>query len=1148
MRGAPGAWLCCLGLQLLAGAAFNLDGTDPLLKDGAGGSLFGFSVALHRQLRPEPASWMLVGAPQAPALPGQKANRTGGLYACPLTREPDDCWRVPIDEGVDLRKESKENQWLGVTVKSQGAGGKIVTCAHLYESRNRVNQPLETRDVIGRCYVLSQDLTASEELDGGEWKFCEGRPQGHDRFGFCQQGVSAGFTADNHYILFGAPGTYNWKGDLRVELVSQSSLEPVTYDDGPYEAGGEKDQDPSLIPVPANSYFGLLFMTNVHSADPDQLVYKTAEPGERLPGTVGDVAQNSNLGFSVDSGKGLTRQGQLSFVTGAPRANHTGAVVILRRDNVNRLVPEAILPGEQLSSSFGYAVAVLDLNSDGWMDLVVGAPHFFDRQEELGGAAYVYINQAGRWADPRPVRLNGTSHSMFGIGLAALGDLNQDGFQDIAVGAPFDGAGKVFIYHGSSLGIVTKPAQVLDGEGVGLRTFGYALSGGLDVDGNLYPDLLVGTLSDSVVLYRARPVIHVSKNVSLSPQNIDLESRNCPRHLGICVEVRACFSYTASPASYSPRVTLAYTLDADVDRQKLGQAPRVAFLDRKPTDPEHQFSDVVELPHQRAPACVTATFQLQDSIRDKLRPIVVVLTYSIEHARSKRQAQAAALPPLMPVLNAQLPSSQRAEVNFLKQGCGDDKICQSNLQLRYQFCSRVGDADFLPLPRGADGTAVFAMSDQKDVALEIQVTNLPSDPAAPQRDGDDAHEALLTATFPEALPYSGVRAHDAWAGPGLEKQPCLPNLNGSQVQCELGNPMKRGAQVRFYLIVSTSGITIETQELELELELSTISEQPGLRPVMARARVVIELPLSITGVAVPRRLFFGGQVRGESAIRTEGQVGSAVRYEVTVSNRGQSLNTLGSAFLNLLWPHELANGKWLLYPLRLELAARPGQRVACSPAANPLRLALESHGQDRSRREAERPEVPSTGLWWPRAHAERRNVTLDCARGTARCLVFRCPLHSFERSAVLTAWGRLWNSTFLEEYPAVTSVELLVRANITVKSTIQNLVLKDAATQIPVTVYLDPSAVVARGVPWWIILIAVLAGVLVLGLLVSVLWKVGFFERPRHQQAAVPQYHAIRIPREERQLCREEKTGTIQKKEWVTNWSEGSDSHVPILG
>lgn len=41
-----------------------------------------------------------------------------------------------------------------------------------------------------------------------------------------------------------------------MELLNQSSLDPLRYDDGPYEAGGEKDQDPSLIPVPANSYLG----------------------------------------------------------------------------------------------------------------------------------------------------------------------------------------------------------------------------------------------------------------------------------------------------------------------------------------------------------------------------------------------------------------------------------------------------------------------------------------------------------------------------------------------------------------------------------------------------------------------------------------------------------------------------------------------------------------------------------------------------------------------------------------------------------------------------------------------------------------------------------------------------------------------------
>ncbi|XP_075301717.1 integrin alpha-7 isoform X5 [Opisthocomus hoazin] len=1072
MGGRGGLWLPWLALRFLAAAAFNLDGSSSLLKDGGRGSLFGAAVALHRQLSPEPAGWLLVGAPQAPALPSQGANRTGGLFACPLTPEVSDCWRVPIDEGVDPQRESKEDQWLGVSVKSQGAGGKVVTCAHRYEARHRVRQPLETRDVIGRCFVLSQDLRVRDELDGGEWKFCQGRPQGHDRFGACQQGLAAAFSPDHRYILLGAPGTYNWKGTLRVELLSPGSLDPLRYDDGPYEAGGEKDQDPSLIPVPANSYFG----------------------------------------FSVDSGAGLTRRRELSFVTGAPRANHTGAVVILRRDSANRLVPEAVLPGQQLTSAFGYAVAVLDLNSDGWMDLVVGAPHFFERKEEIGGAAYVYINPAGRWDSATPLRLNGTRRSMFGIALSTAGDLNRDGFEDLAVGAPFDGAGKVYIYHGSKLGIVAKPAQVLDGEGVGVTAFGYSLSGGLDVDGNLYPDLLVGSLSDTVVLYRARPVVHVSRNVSLQPPNIDLEQSNCQHQEGVCVDVGACFSYTASPASYSPRLVLEYVFDADTDRRRRGQAARVSFLGRRPADPEHQFSGTVELPRQHARACAKATFQLQDNIRDKLRPIAVTLAYGIPGAGAVRRSRGAArrsrgatLPPLSPVLSPQQPSSHRTEVHFLKQGCGDDKICQSNLQLRFQFCARLGDADFLPLPRGADGIAVFARSDQKDVALEIQVTNAPSDPAQPQRDGDDAHEALLTATFPPELPYSALRPVDGRA-PSDKPVVCLANQNGSQVQCELGNPLKRGAQVRFFLILSTLGITIHTTDLAVELALSTISEQLGLEPVVARARVVIELPLSVTGVAVPPRLFFGGAVRGESAVRRESQVGSAVRFEVTVSHRGPALKTLGSAFLTLLWPHEVPSGKWLLYPLHLELAAAPGRGAACSPPANPLHLALEPPG------EADPAEAPAPGSWWVPAPAEkRRNVTLDCAQGTARCLAFRCPLPSFERAAVLTARGRLWNSTFLEEYLAVTSVELIVRASVSVTSSIKNLVLRDASTQIPVSIYLDPGAAVAGGVPWWVILLAVLAGVLVLALLVFGLWKCGFFKRSSRKSRYAANYYRARL-------------------------------------
>lgn len=359
---------------------------------------------MHRQLEPSDKRILLVGAPRARALGQQRANITGGLYNCAITQSHD-CERVEFDNDADDQLENKENQWMGVTVQSQGPGGKIVTCAHRYQRRLFGNTPQESRDIIGRCYVLSQDLTIDElsDEDGGNWKFCEGRTRGHGRFGSCQQGVSATFTKDYHYVIFGAPGAYNWKGIVRVEQKNNTLLEMGFYDDGPYEVGDENRLDPLLVPVPANSY----------------------------------------LGFSLDSGHSITRKGELTVVSGAPRTNHSGAVVLLRKEGIasTMLSPEYILEGPGLASSFGYDVAVVDLNNDGWQDIVVGAPQFFVKDSEVGGAVYVYINKAGRWSEITPVRLNGTKDSMFGLAVENIGDINLDSYQDLAVGAPYDDDG-----------------------------------------------------------------------------------------------------------------------------------------------------------------------------------------------------------------------------------------------------------------------------------------------------------------------------------------------------------------------------------------------------------------------------------------------------------------------------------------------------------------------------------------------------------------------------------------------------------------------------------------------------------------------------------------------------------------------------------
>lgn len=52
------AGLCCILLALCSWiSAFNLDTTTILIKEGEEGSFFGFSLALHQQLTPEPHSW-----------------------------------------------------------------------------------------------------------------------------------------------------------------------------------------------------------------------------------------------------------------------------------------------------------------------------------------------------------------------------------------------------------------------------------------------------------------------------------------------------------------------------------------------------------------------------------------------------------------------------------------------------------------------------------------------------------------------------------------------------------------------------------------------------------------------------------------------------------------------------------------------------------------------------------------------------------------------------------------------------------------------------------------------------------------------------------------------------------------------------------
>lgn len=142
---------------------------------------------------------------------------------------------------------------------------------------------------------------------------------------------------------------------------------------------------------------------------------------------------------------------------------------------------------------------------------------------------------------------------MFGTAITSLGDTNKDGFNDVAVGAPYDGPkerGAVYIFLGSKDGLVTEPAQVINAEDVadpGLDSFGWSLSGGIDMDGNTYNDLLVGAYkSDRVVLLKGRPVVNVTAQLTTNKDSLNLEDRDCHTANGdraLCFTLRVCLAY-----------------------------------------------------------------------------------------------------------------------------------------------------------------------------------------------------------------------------------------------------------------------------------------------------------------------------------------------------------------------------------------------------------------------------------------------------------------------------------------------------------------------------------------------------------------------------------------------------------------------------
>lgn len=169
---------------------------------------------------------------------------------------------------------------------------------------------------------------------------------------------------------------------------------------------------------------------------------------------------------------------------------HGGQLGIPSQPNTMLVVPTA-----DATPEFGRAVAAAgDVNGDGFVDVIAGAPG----ESSGSGRAYLYLGSAQGLANTPAITILGprTAGGRFGAAVAAAGDINGDGYGDVAIGAP--GANRVFVYLGrvdlvETSPMVATPQQGELGRGTSDRDeFGAALAGACDVNGDGLADFVVG--------------------------------------------------------------------------------------------------------------------------------------------------------------------------------------------------------------------------------------------------------------------------------------------------------------------------------------------------------------------------------------------------------------------------------------------------------------------------------------------------------------------------------------------------------------------------------------------------------------------------------------------------------------------------------
>uniref|UniRef100_A0A8C2B2K9 Integrin, alpha V n=1 Tax=Cyprinus carpio TaxID=7962 RepID=A0A8C2B2K9_CYPCA len=590
------------------------------------------------------------------------------------------------------------------------------------------------------------------------------------------------------------------------------------------------------------------------------------------------------------------------------------------------------------------------------MDLLVGAPLFMDRGSDGKlrevGQVYVYLGKGG-FTFNNVIKLTGSEiYARYGSSICSLGDLNMDGYNDVAIAAPYGGQfhrGLVYIHNGRPTGPNPVASQVLEGTWASASmpsSFGYAMNGGTDVDQNGYPDLIVGVFgADKAVLYRARPVISVNTTLDISPQILNPEDKSCtlpgtPTTVS-CFTVKYCLKANGKGAPSS----LHFQVDLTLDRLKhKGAIKRVLFLHNKMS----HYSKNMTVSNSQGPACEELQAYLIDDseFRDKITPISVFMEYSLNYKAAADKTG------LLPILDQSTPTNAHILLD-----CGEDNICKPDLKL-----SVVSDQKEIYI------------GDDNPLTLEVTAEN----------GGEGAYEADLTVTLPSQADFIGVVRNSET----LSRLSCAFKKENQTrvVVCDLGNPMKGGTKIIAGLRFSVHQLSEQDTEVKFNLQI----QRHDLHCVF--------ICCILCRVSAPEQVFLpiaNWQPKENPVL--EDDIGPLVQHIYELRNTGPS--TFSKAILDVQWPYRFKNGS-LLYITKFEVDGN--MNCSSNRELNPLNVTVCI------------PQSKCVCIKCMNYYYGYCVSTQEC--GNAECQEIKCWVGRLEKgqSAILFIYSRLAVSTFLK--------------------------------------------------------------------------------------------------------------------------------------